>query len=133
MILIVDDSGDIRELIKRALAKDGFFPEMAANGREALRLIEAGLKPSLIFLDTNMDVMDGVEFIKQLNDRFPDLNSKIVTISADEENAAGPRIVGNIKKPLDLQALRKMARTYATHRDKANPEFLNEYQKKREH
>ncbi len=63
-ILVVDDSSMIRALFRQSLAscKDYRVRE-ARNGQEALDTIAADGEPDLIFLDVNMPVMDGLEFL----------------------------------------------------------------------
>jgi len=63
-ILVVDDSSMIRALFRQSLAgvKDYKVHE-ARNGQEALDAIAADGEPDLIFLDVNMPVMDGLEFL----------------------------------------------------------------------
>jgi two-component system chemotaxis response regulator CheY len=63
-ILVVDDSSMIRALFRQTLAsgKDYQVRE-ARNGQEALDAIAAFGEPDLIFLDVNMPVMDGLEFL----------------------------------------------------------------------
>jgi two-component system, chemotaxis family, chemotaxis protein CheY len=63
-ILVVDDSSMIRALFRQSLAgvKDYKVRE-ARNGQEALDAIVADGEPDLIFLDVNMPVMDGLEFL----------------------------------------------------------------------
>lgn len=43
------------------LTKEGYSVRTAANGREALELLQT-IRPSLILLDVQMPVMDGMEF-----------------------------------------------------------------------
>jgi len=63
-ILVVDDSSMIRALFRQTLGsgKDYQVRE-ARNGQEALDAIAAFGEPDLIFLDVNMPVMDGLEFL----------------------------------------------------------------------
>jgi len=63
-ILVVDDSSMIRALFRQSLAsaKDYRVRE-ARNGQEALDAIAADGEPDMIFLDVNMPVMDGLEFL----------------------------------------------------------------------
>ena len=63
-VLVVDDSSMIRALFRHSLAgaKDIRVRE-ARNGQEALDAISADGEPDLIFLDVNMPVMDGLEFL----------------------------------------------------------------------
>lgn len=62
--LVVDDSPEVREVVRRALEREGWVVREAANGREALEQVEARL-PSLVLLDLMMPIMDGFEFVER--------------------------------------------------------------------
>ena len=63
-ILVVDDSSMIRALFRQSLASArDYRVREARNGQEALDAIAADGEPDLIFLDVNMPVMDGLEFL----------------------------------------------------------------------
>jgi CheY-like chemotaxis protein len=57
----VDDDLDTREIIHDLLAGEGYSVISAADGREALALLEV-FRPALILLDVQMPVMNGAEF-----------------------------------------------------------------------
>ena len=59
-ILVVDDDANITELICLYLNKEGFETEHAANGKEALEIMQR-FQPNLVILDVMMPVMDGYE------------------------------------------------------------------------
>ena len=59
-ILIADDDEDIRELLKYNLEKEGYSVQLAVDGHDCLKKINA-LKPDLILLDVMMPGMDGIE------------------------------------------------------------------------
>lgn len=63
--LVVDDSSVIRKVARRILEDMDFTVEEAADGEEALEKCRAAM-PASIFLDWNMPVMDGIEFLKAL-------------------------------------------------------------------
>jgi two-component system chemotaxis response regulator CheY len=63
--LVVDDSGVVRKVARRILEKHGFLVREAADGAEALLACRAEL-PSLILLDRNMPVLDGIGFLREL-------------------------------------------------------------------
>lgn len=63
--LVVDDSSVIRKVARRILEDMNFTVEEAADGEEALDKCRAAM-PDSIFLDWNMPVMDGLEFLKAL-------------------------------------------------------------------
>ena len=60
-VLVVDDQEAIRETLQTALDDEGFTVECAANGQEALDILERW-KPCVILLDLMMPVMDGWAF-----------------------------------------------------------------------
>jgi len=63
LILVVDDSMTIRNLVTEELEKAGFQVMTAINGKHALKLIKKNI-PDLILSDINMPEMDGIEFCK---------------------------------------------------------------------
>ena len=64
-ILIVDDDGRIRNLLKIYLEKAGFQVSEAENGLEALLALQNS-QPNLIVLDIMMPVLDGMETCRQI-------------------------------------------------------------------
>jgi two-component system, chemotaxis family, chemotaxis protein CheY len=63
-ILIVDDSGSIRQSMKYVVEHAGYSVIEAANGKEALAVITPQTK--LVVTDINMPEMDGIELIKSI-------------------------------------------------------------------
>ena len=66
-VLIVDDSKLMRIIIKKILSNDDLFVVTgeAGNGIEALSEIERDV-PDIIFLDIEMQEMDGVEVLREI-------------------------------------------------------------------
>jgi two-component system chemotaxis response regulator CheY len=63
--LIVDDSKAMRMILRRSLTACGFddFVE-AGNGREGIDALASGPTPDTAFVDWNMPVMNGIEFVR---------------------------------------------------------------------
>ncbi len=59
-IIVIDDEGDIRDLLSYNLKKEGFDVHTAENGKQGLELIIEH-KPDLVLLDVMMPEMDGIE------------------------------------------------------------------------
>jgi two-component system cell cycle response regulator DivK len=80
-ILVVDDSADAREVLRRTLTLAGYRVIEATEGREAVEI--AGREcPDLILMDLNMPVLDGfaaTERIRELRDRCGDVPVVAVT------------------------------------------------------
>ena len=62
-ILVVDDSANVRTLVREYLTAEGFRVVTANDGRQAL-FIARGEEPDLILLDIMMPEMTGYEFIR---------------------------------------------------------------------
>ena len=67
-ILIVDNHREIRELVSRALAKEGFRVSAAADGR-AMRQVLADSRIDLILLDLMLPGEDGLSLCRSLRAR----------------------------------------------------------------
>ena len=82
-VLIVDDSEDFCSFLKSLLEEEGFNVTTAYNGAEALDLLKVSI-PSLIVLDLIMPVMDGFQFIQEVekNERWRDI--PVIILSAKD-------------------------------------------------
>ncbi len=65
-VLVVEDEHDLRELIAHWLETRGYQVVEAADGRDAVDLLQAGLEPDVILLDLGMPGMDGRSFLAWL-------------------------------------------------------------------
>jgi DNA-binding response OmpR family regulator len=107
-ILIVDDDRELANLLAFGLRLHGYAVQVAANGREALTILEERSFDAIL-LDWNMPVMDGERFLEQLQLRAASawLNPIIVmTARPDLEQKArqlGAAIV--LAKPFNFKEL----------------------------
>jgi two-component system chemotaxis response regulator CheY len=82
--LVVDDSRAVRMILAKTLKELGFEVREAANGREALEVIEVEKTAvTLVLADWNMPEMDGLEMLKRLR-RNPELASLVVVMVTTE-------------------------------------------------
>jgi len=66
-VLLIDDNLSDNRLSQIAFENIGYYTLFALNGKDALsKLINGDELPDLIFLDLNMPVMNGVEFINEI-------------------------------------------------------------------
>jgi len=72
VVLIVDDSITVRELLSMTFQKGNYRVEQARDGREAWDKLRSGLPCDLIFCDIEMPRMTGLELLEKLQ-RDPDL------------------------------------------------------------
>ena len=64
-VMIVDDSGSFRTVVKLALQKAGYQTVEAVDGKDAVGKLD-GRKLNLIVCDVNMPNMDGLSFLRHL-------------------------------------------------------------------
>ena len=84
-ILIADDCEVMQHLLKGFLSSNGYrVVGVAGNGEEAVRLYER-YSPSLVTMDINMPVMDGLEATKKIKEMDPD--AKIIVVSIELEKS----------------------------------------------
>jgi DNA-binding response OmpR family regulator len=66
-ILVVDDDGDIRGLVRELLERSGLVVREAGDGKEALRMLYDA-RPELIILDIAMPEMDGWQTLERIRE-----------------------------------------------------------------
>jgi CheY-like chemotaxis protein len=125
LVLIVDDDARIRALMARLLETSGYAAVEAANGKEALALMQRR-RPCVILLDLQMPIMDGWEFRRQqLAD--PDLaDVPVICVtgfydSSDMFRSAGVKC---FTKPVQLSALLQAIREVCQAEPKKQAERL---------
>ena len=64
LILVIDDSVSLRQVVGIALKTAGYDVLEAADGQQALALLD-GRRIHLMICDVNMPVMDGITFVKE--------------------------------------------------------------------
>ena len=85
--MVVDDSRAIRLILTRTLAEFGYDVCQAANGKEALAVLEGHQDVSLVLVDWNMPEMNGLEFVKNVraDDRYSQMKLMMVTTETQVE------------------------------------------------
>ena len=116
-VLIVDDSIVMRMVLERALRHA--CPKVsammyAADGAEALATLEQaaadGEQFDLILSDIHMPVMDGLEFLLEVQRRRLAPRVPIVMITADPKQA--DRVSGELKRIADVRTLSAVSGAY---------------------
>src|SRR5688572_2577283 len=105
LVLVVEHDPAARGATRRLLEKLGLTVAEASNGLEGLRWLDANSAPALILLDLMMPVMDGFEFLEQLQRRPALGDVPVVVLTAkqlmQEEIAA---LTGRTKQVMAKQA-----------------------------
>jgi len=112
-ILVVDDSGTMRALVKRVVQMSGIaVGEMyeAENGREALDVLEKNWI-DIVLSDINMPEMNGIEMLRRLkaNDVESMLPVIFITTEGGEKTVAEAvslGAAGYVKKPFVPETIR---------------------------
>ena len=81
--LVVDDSRAVRMILARTLRDLGYEVREAANGREALEVLEAEKPVRLMLVDWNMPEVNGLEVLKRLRQN-PEFSSLVVVMVTTE-------------------------------------------------
>ena len=81
-ILIVDDQGELRKLVRMTLEYANYELHEAENGARALELV-GSVRPTLVVLDVMMPGgMDGLEVCEIIKARPETRNTKVLILSA---------------------------------------------------
>lgn len=73
-IAVVDDESDVRVLLRLSLDSDRFqVVAEAGTGLDAIKVVDEQ-RPDAVVLDLNMPVLDGVEALKVIKQRWPGTN-----------------------------------------------------------
>ena len=81
-VLVVEDEHELRELIARWLETTGYAVVEAADGQDAVELLEAGLEPDVILLDLGMPRMDGRTFLDWMRNQPKHAHRRVIVASA---------------------------------------------------
>ncbi len=107
-LLIVDDQQGIRLLLNEVFKREGYTTFLAANGIEALELAEK-VKPDGVLLDMKIPGMDGIEILKRLKMRTPDMPILMMTAYGELDLIKEAMDLGAshyFTKPFDIYELR---------------------------
>ena len=114
-ILIVEDDGNIRELLRLYLEREGYEITEAANGEEGVELWRK-INPDMILLDVMMPIMDGWQVCKIIRkeSKVPIIIMTAKGETFDKVNGLEMGADDYIVKPLEMREV--MARVRAIFR-----------------
>jgi CheY-like chemotaxis protein len=119
-ILVIDDDPAAQDLMRRALERDGFRVEVAADGTRGLELA-AQLKPAVITLDVMMPHMDGWSVLTALKSNPATAGIPVIMVSMVNDKHMGLALgaAEYLTKPFDFEQLRQVI---AKHRQPSGPQ-----------
>lgn len=107
-IIVVDDEQSLRQVLEMVFREEGYDVRTAFNGIQALDLL--GEAPAdVVLTDVRMPDMDGIELLRRLRDRDPDIGVVLMTAHSSVETARDAFKLGAddfIEKPFDLEELK---------------------------
>lgn len=85
-IVIAEDHTILRAGLKALLESNSNFEIVgeANNGRDAIRRV-AELRPDLIIMDLSMPGLSGIDAVKDIRDRYPEVKALVLTVHSEEE------------------------------------------------
>ncbi|MBQ7606658.1 MAG: response regulator [Desulfovibrionaceae bacterium] len=106
-IMLVDDEIEVSRILAKRLTKRGFTCECAENGKICLEKMDSFLA-DVVIMDVKMPVMDGLETLPFLVDKYK--NSKIILLSGHADmqiaiQAMSLGAFGYLMKPVDFDEL----------------------------
>lgn len=85
-IVLVDDNEMIRIALRTVLRNAGYdVVGEAKNGATGLDMVDR-LRPDMVCLDVVMPIMNGIDALLAIRDRFPDIPVLMITGQSDRES-----------------------------------------------
>jgi len=128
LILVVDDDASLRRVMKMQLEEAGYDVALAANGDEALHVLD-GRRPKLVITDLRMPGSDGMDLLRHISEEHQETTVIIITAYGSVETAVAAMKAGAydyVTKPIDYDAL-----VLVVHRAMERQNLLEEVRKLR--
>ena len=128
-ILVVEDEEIIRLMFQQTFESWGFKVDVAENGKDALEMCHQK-KYQIVVTDLNMPVMDGMELLKRLKSKWPNIEVMVITGYATIESAIEAMKLGAydfILKPVNFDHVQfTMNKCYSKIRAEAENQELRQ-------
>ncbi len=108
-LLVVDDEEEICDFLKAFFEERDFEVRTASSGESALEAV-AEVKPQVILLDVHMPGMDGMNALREIKKKYPQIKVIMVTALETREKIEEAIRLGAdnyITKPLYLEYLER--------------------------
>jgi two-component system response regulator PilR (NtrC family) len=113
-ILVVDDEGSMREMLRIVLKRDGYEVVTAENGRGALGILQ-GEPVDMLLSDIRMPDVSGVEVLRAAKETNREIVAFMMTAFASTETAVEALRLGAVDyltKPFSMDELRMKVRQH---------------------
>ena len=111
-VLLVDDEIEFITTLSERLILRGIQTSMATDGESALRRIEKD-PPDVVIMDLLMPGINGLELLKQIGSRNPDVRVILLSGRGNEEDCQEGKLLGAVDfliKPVDINDLLNILR-----------------------
>jgi DNA-binding NtrC family response regulator len=111
-VLVVEDEGDIRKHVVRALEREGMTVDQAEDGEQGWDVFERTLHP-VVVLDLKMPKRGGMALLRLIHGRRPETQIVILTGhggKAEAIEAVNLHAAAFFEKPPDLKAILEAVR-----------------------
>lgn len=112
-VLVVEDSADVRLMMRILLEMEGYRVIEAADGLSAVELAVTE-RPALIMMDLNLPLMDGLAATGHIRAQLPDVPIVVLSGHSGEDYRSAAFKVGctdYLLKPLDFKLLEVILRS----------------------
>ena len=103
-VWIVDDDSSIRFVLERTISQEGFKCRCFENGNDMLEAFKTA-EPEIIISDIRMPGINGLDMLKKVHEKNPDIPVIITTAHSDLKSAVNSYQSGSFEylpKPFDL-------------------------------
>lgn len=106
-LLLIDDDAFLRDMYATKFIEQGYEVEVADSAVAALIKIERNPEFDIILLDMIMPGMTGIELIKKIKEKFPNLNAKCIVLSnqGQEEDIKEAKAAGAVGYIIKAEAV----------------------------
>jgi two-component system cell cycle sensor histidine kinase/response regulator CckA len=108
VVLAVDDEPGVRDLSTRILEQGGYRVLAAADGRQALEIVNGGAAIDLLMVDLDMPIMRGEELAQRVRQARPGLCVLYVTAQSGALFTERPELTAReafLDKPFSVRGL----------------------------
>ncbi|MFY0664822.1 MAG: nitrogen regulation protein NR(I) [Natronospirillum sp.] len=103
-VWVVDDDRSIRWVLEKAVEKEGWACQAFSDGESLLQRLQRD-KPTVIVSDVRMEGMDGLELMREIHGKYPEVPVIIMTAHSDLDSAVASFQGGAFEylpKPFDI-------------------------------
>ena len=109
-VLVVDDSGTMREIISSYLIKNGFEVALAVDGRDGLEQLQKDPFIKVVLSDVNMPNMDGLTMAEKIRTELGNKAVFIIMLTTEDSSVMRDRgraigVTGWVVKPFRGEAV----------------------------